>query len=174
MQSTSTMADPTLNVLALGLRRPAAEHAPGSAWTELRDAAARQSRAGVPAMTWQLMFEGLELTAMAASAEHEGDDGGAALLVACASARISRARRTLPEQRRARHPIPRTAPVIVVGGPAHRVRRTSARLAGLILGASPGEPDLLRRSLETHGAALETWRLDLLARQRRARALRAA
>jgi hypothetical protein len=124
-------------------------------------------------MTWQLMFEGLELTAMAAAREHEGDDVGAALLVTSASARVGRARQTLPEQRQSRYPVPQALPV-VVGGPVHRVRRTSARIAALLLGAPPSDSDLLRKSLETHQLALETWRIDLLARQRRARAIPAS
>ncbi|MEY2491041.1 MAG: hypothetical protein QOC70_2983 [Verrucomicrobiota bacterium] len=138
---------------------------------ELRQAADRQSSSAVPRMTWHLMVEALEFTALAASAEHQGDDSEAALLAACAAGSVRRAAMALPLEGRSPHGAARSVHLVVVGGPIHRVRRTSARLAGLLLGARPTDPDLVRRALEAHTAALDTWRVEQLAAVRRSHAL---
>jgi hypothetical protein len=165
---------PVLSVL-VGWPEPQPESPrPMTARDELRQAVQRQSYPGVPTMTWQLMVEGLELTALAVCSEHEGDDGNAALLASCAAASLRRAGHAHPLARRSPYPLTGAPQPGVVGGPVHRVRRTSARLAGLVLGASPADPDLVRRGLEAHESALATWRGDLLARQRRARSLAAS
>jgi hypothetical protein len=171
-------ASDTFEPAALGdlMRGEAYAGNPGplTAREELRQAADRQSSAAVPRMTWHLIVETLEFTALAASAEREGDDGGAALLAACAAGSVRRAAKAMPPEGRAPYPAPRPFHLVVVGGPIHRVRRTSARLAGLLLGARPTDPDLIRRALEAHTAALDTWRAEQLAGVRRSRALAAS
>jgi hypothetical protein len=162
------------DLLTGGGGEPPRGRATMSAHDELREAADRQGSAAVPRMTWHLMVETLEFTALAASAEHEGDDGGAALLAACAAGSVRRAAMAMPPDRHAPYPSPRSLHVVVVGGPVHRVRRTSARLAGLLLGARPADPDMVRRALEAHKAALDTWRGEQLAGVRRSRALAAS
>jgi hypothetical protein len=153
------------------LIRPAASlgpPAPVTAREELWQAAERQSSAAVPRMTWHLMVETLEFTALAASADREGDDKEAALLTACAAGSVRRAAMSLPPESGQRYPTPRPPQPVVVGGPVHRVRRTSARLAGLLLGVRPTDPQPVRRALEAHKAALDTWRTQQLAGIRRA------
>jgi hypothetical protein len=147
---------------------------PLTAREELRQAAERQSSTAVPRMTWYLIVETLEFTALAASAEHEGDDSGAALLAACAAGSVRRAAKAMPPAGRSPYPAPRPFHLVVVGGPIHRVRRTSARLAGLLLGPPPTDPDLVGRALEAQQAALDTWRAEQLAGVRRSRALAAS
>jgi hypothetical protein len=144
---------------------PVATAAP--ALRELRLAADRQSSAAVPRMTWHLIVETLEFTALAATAEHQGDERDAALLAACAAGSVRRAAMALPTEKRPAYPMVRSAHPVVVGGPVHRVRRTSARLAGLLLGERPTDPARVRGALEAHKAALDTWRSEQLAGVRR-------
>jgi hypothetical protein len=138
-----------------------------SAREELRRAADQQSNAAVPRMTWRLMVETLEFTALAASAEYAGEDNEAALLTACAAGSARRATMALPPAMPPVYPSPRQPAPVVVGGPLHRVRRTSARLAGLLLGGRATDPEPVRRALQAHTAALDTWRSEQLSGIRR-------
>jgi hypothetical protein len=174
MYSTNPFEPSALNDLVSGGGAGPGNPAPLSARDELRQAADRQGSDAVPRMTWHLMVETLEFTALAASAEHEGDDSGAALLAACAAGSVRRAAMAMPADGRSSSPGARSFHLVVVGGPVHRVRRTSARLAGLLLGARPADPAMVRRALDAHKAALDTWRGEQLAGVRRSRALAAS
>jgi hypothetical protein len=167
---TSTLGGATQYVLPLIDAGRSARHRAASSWRdELRDAAERQGSEAVPGKSWQLLVEALELTAMAACAELESDEADAALLASCASACTQRARVAMGNEPAIPVPLHTSVPrhTSTDAGSLHRVRRTSARLAGVLLGATPADPDMVRRALHTHEVALDAWRLELIARRRR-------
>jgi hypothetical protein len=105
----------------------------------------------------------VRLTSLALQLEASVDDTGArAVTVAYA---LSAGRRgSLALHRRLRHDHRRSARTLGVRytlRPGSPVERTSLRLTGLLLGATPADLELLDAALANHNDALESWRATL-------------
>jgi hypothetical protein len=141
-----------------------------SFYDELLAAAARHDRSDPRGRgIWHEVLASVRLTSLALQLETStGDAGAQAVTVAYA---LSAGRRgSVALQRRLRRDhrrLGRTLGVRYTVRPGSPVERTSLRLTGLLLGASPADLELLEAALAGHNDALETWR-GMLTHQLRA------
>jgi hypothetical protein len=135
-----------------------------SFYDELLAAAARHDRSDPRSRgVWHEVLMSVRLTSLALHLEASTEDAGAqAVTVAYA---LSAGRRgSVALQRRLRRDhrrLGRTLGVRYTVRAGSPVERTSLRLTGLLLGASPADLELLEAALATHNEALEQWRSTL-------------
>lgn len=133
----------------------------------LRSVLDQEARGPLPRPVWALVVEAIEVTAMAACCERDGDDGSAALLASCATSATEHARALLSEPAGAP---PRTLTEPTSRGSLQRVRFTTARLLDLTAAPETTAEAACDAALAAHAAALEDWRRQLIARVRVAQA----
>jgi hypothetical protein len=167
--TTSSVGHPELDVtrdllVAVPGAAPGRNRAP-LYYDELLAAAARHERSDPRSRgIWHEVLTSVRLTSLALQLEASTQDSGAqAVTVAYA---LSAGRRSsVALQRRLRRDHRRVGRTVGVRYPLRAgmpVERTSLRLCGLLLGASPADLELLDATLATHNEALEQWRGTLV------------